>query len=119
MANPELGFAIPVLPALDIEAAVAFYREKLGFEAVFQYPEYAGLARDGVQIHLWHCEDPVIPNSTSCRVQVTGVDGLHAELEPRGVVHPNGGLEDKPWGYREFTILDGCGNCIVFAEPQE
>jgi len=33
-----------------------------------------------------------------------------------GVIHPNGGLADKPWGFREFAALDNNGNLITFAQ---
>ncbi len=29
-----------------------------------------------------------------------------------GVIHPNGKLEDKPWGMREFAIVDIHGNLL-------
>jgi hypothetical protein len=47
---------------------------------------------------------------------VTEIDQLFAELETRGVIHPNARLETKPWGSREFAVLDLDGNLITFAE---
>ena len=119
MADVQFSSAIPVLPASDIEASVAFYQAKLGFSLAFQYPEYAGVQCGSVQIHFWHCADPEIPKVSSCRVNVLGVDALYQEAQKQGVVHPNGPLEDKPWGFREFTAIDCCGNAIVFAEAHE
>jgi len=119
MATIEFDSAIPVLPALDVEASVAFYQQKLGFALAFRYPDYAGVQRGSVQIHLWRCEDPEIPKMTSCRINLRGVESLYEEIRSQGAVHPNGPLADKPWGFREFTALDLCGNAIVFAEPNE
>ena len=31
-------------------------------------------------------------------------------------IHPNGKLETKPWGFKEFAVLDPGGLCIHFAE---
>jgi hypothetical protein len=36
---------------------VAFYRDRLGFEPVFELAEYAGVAREGIEIHFWQCGD--------------------------------------------------------------
>jgi uncharacterized glyoxalase superfamily protein PhnB len=119
MAVVEFTSAIPVLPASDIEASVAFYRDKLGFSLAFQYPEYAGVEFGPVQIHFCHCDDPEIAKATSCRVNVIEVDALYEEAKKQGVVHPNRPLENKPWGFREFTVIDVCSNAIVFAELQE
>jgi catechol 2,3-dioxygenase-like lactoylglutathione lyase family enzyme len=119
MASIEFRAAVPVLPALDIEASVSFYQEKLGFTVAFRYPDYAGVQRGPVQIHFWRCKDPEIPKMTSCRINLLGVDAFYESVQKHGVVHPSGPLGDKPWGFREFTALDLCGNAIVFAEPRE
>jgi len=47
---------------------------------------------------------------------VQDIDALYAEMEPKGVVHPNGWLQKKPWGVREFGVLDGDRSLITFAE---
>lgn len=115
----RLNRASPVLASLDLERTVAFYRAKLGFEQVYLVPGTWGIvARDGVRIHFWPCPDRAIAESTSCRVDVTGIDELFRELDAQGVVHPNARLADKPWGTREFGILDGDGNLITFAESE-
>ena len=57
-----------------------------------------------------------IAGTASCRVQVIGVDELHGELQPLNITHPNAQLADKPWGTREFGILDPDNNLITFFE---
>ncbi|MDJ0679472.1 MAG: hypothetical protein QNJ18_06365 [Xenococcaceae cyanobacterium MO_167.B52] len=32
------------------------------------------------------------------------------------IIDPNGKLETKPWGMKEFAILDPAGVCITFCE---
>ena len=107
---------IPILPALDIEATLAFFESKLGFRRHIESDDYGGVERDGVQIHFWLYRDPAISRSSSCRINVTGVDELHAACAQAGIVHPSAALEDKEWGFREFSIVDPNGNLIVFAE---
>lgn len=114
---PELVQAFPVLASLDIARSLEFYEHKLGFRVVIgDRLDFAVVARDQVELHFWKCDDPEIPKQTSCHVRVRDIDALYAELEPHGVVHPHGALEDKPWGLREFPILDGDGNLIVFTQ---
>jgi catechol 2,3-dioxygenase-like lactoylglutathione lyase family enzyme len=125
--------AIPALPVRQIGQSVAFYREKLAFTAVHQDTDFAILRRDAVEMHLWEASDerwqgrssaaPVvsgaesfIAGTASCRIQVVGVDELHAELQPRGILHPNAQLADQPWGTREFGVVDADGNLITFFE---
>lgn len=108
--------AIPVLASLDLEETQRFYADKLGFEALFAYPDYAISGRDDVQIHFWLTDDRRYAENTSCRIDVRGVDALYREMSASGVVHPNGHLKDQPWGMREFSVLDGDGKLIKFGE---
>lgn len=115
--NPAtLQRAVPVLASLDIEATQKFYADKMGFVAVARYPDYGIVGRDDVQIHFWLTDDADIPRATSCRVDVDGIDQLHAEMRASGVIHPNGPLTDQPWGLREFAVLDADGNMITFSQ---
>lgn len=111
----RLTAAIPKLASLDIERSLVFF-ERLGFERKGSYPDYGIIERDGVQIHLWLCTDPRVPNETGCRVTVEGIDGLYEVFSAQGVIHPNGNLSLKPWGVREFSILDTDGNLLTFQE---
>jgi catechol 2,3-dioxygenase-like lactoylglutathione lyase family enzyme len=107
--------AVPKLASMDIQRSIAFY-EKLGFAESAYYPDYGIVEQDGVQIHFWLCTDPAVPKATGCRINVSGVDELFATYSKLGVIHPNDPLTLKPWGLREFSILDVDGNLVTFAE---
>ena len=115
--------AIPVLLAQDVAKAAQHYEEKLGFTKVFAHGEpvgYAGVARDGVMIHLSQYDDArTICEQTMLRFKVQNVDALYEDIKARGAVHPNGALETKPWGTREFAVIDLDGVCISFFEVPE
>jgi hypothetical protein len=111
-----LKAAIPKLASLDIERSVAFF-ERLGFQRVAVHPTVAMVTRDAVDIHFWLTNDPAIPQATGCRVNVDGIERLYEEFKPLQVVHPRDPLGDKPWGLREFSILDVDGNVLTFASP--
>lgn len=114
---PKFESAIPVLPSLNIERSLEFYSSKLGCSEVQNYSnEYGVVARDGIAIHFWSCNDPEIPKSASCRVKVQGVDELYDELRVHGIVHEKGALADKPWGVKEFAVVDCDGNLLTFFE---
>ncbi len=107
---------VAVLPAADIQAAITFYTE-LGFTATFTVGDYAGVVRDGVELHLFGCTEKHIAEWTSCRIAVGGIESLYDDYAAKKVVHPNGTLTVKPWGTKEFAILDPSGVCITFFEP--
>ena len=111
-----LRSAIPKLASLDIERSVAFF-ETLGFRRVAVYETMAIVSRDAVDIHFWLTDDPQIAHATGCRVNVDGIDALYDEYLPLKIVHPKDPLADKPWGLREFSIVDVDGNLVTFASP--
>ena len=118
--------AVPALPVRDVPRAVAFYGETLGFAAVHVDGGLAVVRRDGVEINLWEANSPGTPGaephlagSASCRVLVTGLRELYAELQGSGVIHPNGALASRWWGVDDFSTLDLDGNLIAFYEATE
>jgi hypothetical protein len=112
---PLLKAAIPKLASLDIERSLAFF-ERLGFSRKAAYPDYGIIERDGVEIHFWLCTDARIPKETGCRISVEGIESLFDTFSAQGVIHPNGPLSLKPWGVREFSIVDADGNLLTFQE---
>jgi catechol 2,3-dioxygenase-like lactoylglutathione lyase family enzyme len=109
-----LTTAIPILPAADLVAIQAFLKEKLGFTIDFVYDEYLSATRDGACLHFFKCTEPKIAEWTACYVHVTDVDALYATYQAAGIIHPNGKLEDKPWGMREFAALTPDGVLLRF-----
>src|SRR4030095_5725865 len=116
----EPGIAIPILPARDLEETRRFY-ERLGFTAKGWWPEafggYAILVRGDLTMHFF-CAPDLSPkdNDGQCYWRVGDPDALHAELSaadlrtwPNARVEP---IEDKPWGTREFSMLDPRSNLI-------
>ena len=109
--------AVPVLPAADTAASLAWWVGVCGFTESFRDgtpPRYAGVQRDGAEVHLAEMDDKVLARTvgdqTMVRFAVEGVDVLYAEYRERGgVVHPNGGLQTKPWGTKEFASIDPNG----------
>ncbi|HUG22839.1 bleomycin resistance protein [Piscinibacter sp.] len=118
MSTPiEFIAATPVLASLDIERSVEFFASKLGFSKVYVAQGAYGIVSNGpVRIHFWACTDRHIAEATSCRVQVQEIEGLHALCASHAIVHPNAPLESKPWGTKEFAILDPDGNLVTFHE---
>ena len=109
--------ATPVLASLDIERSVEFFVSKLGFTGVYvSQGEYGIVSNGSVYIHFWACTDRRIAEATGCRVRVQGIQGLYALCSSQAIVHPNAPLDTKPWGTKEFAILDPDGNLVTFHE---
>jgi uncharacterized glyoxalase superfamily protein PhnB len=121
----KIKAAIPVLPCLDVSASLKWWTEACGFAETFRDaspPNYAGMQRDGVQIHLGAVSEAdlarKVGDQTMVRLVVAGVEALYSEYQKRGgIVHPNGSLQTKPWGTKEFAAIDPNGVCVTFQEP--
>jgi len=126
--------AVPTLPVTNMAEGVDFYHGTLGFEIKHQETDYAVLSCDRVSLHLWAASDEswrkgervvvsgvesFIAGTHSCRIEVEGIEEIHQDLQPKGIIHPNGQLANKPWGTREFAVLDPCGNLVTFFEKNE
>jgi uncharacterized glyoxalase superfamily protein PhnB len=50
-------------------------------------------------------------------IRTNDVDALYRVFVARGVaIHPNGDLQTKPWGQREFALLDPDHNLLTFGQ---
>lgn len=108
----------PKLPMRDKEATKAYYNRELGFETVGEYPDYLIVKREGVEIHFFSFTtlDPR-ENYGQVYIRTSGIDSFYNFLLKRGVaVHPNAPLQVKPWGQKEFSLLDPDSNLLTFGE---
>lgn len=105
--------AVPVLPARDLGATVAFWRDALGFAGEVVAEDYAIVERDGVQVHFWGPAADLDPfaNDGGCRLRVEDVDAYYDELRDHAFTE----LQEQPWG-RDFAVLDPDRNLIWFHE---
>ncbi|VEP17985.1 Bleomycin resistance family protein [Hyella patelloides LEGE 07179] len=120
--TPVLQSISPLIPGGDdLKATVAFYEQKLGFKCIHKEGDPIHMAivqRDSTQIFLIQNEDKHLAEGTSLRIQVEGIEQLDREFQNKdaAMIHPNGKLETKPWGVKEFVVLDPMGVCITFWE---
>jgi catechol 2,3-dioxygenase-like lactoylglutathione lyase family enzyme len=114
----KYDLAIPTLPCRSVGAATDFYR-RLGFEGgAHEFnPEYAIFRRGDVELHFFtHKELVPAESSAGCYIRVLDVESIYAACSVNGL--PASGiprmdrLEDKPWGLREFAIVDPDGNLL-------
>ncbi len=116
----------PILAVNDIEAALAYYQEKLGFTVDFIYgdpPSQAGVSRGewtvrGVQLQFSLANDlsQIRPGSQFYLMVGVGIEQLYQDYCANGVriCTP---LQKQPWGMREFSIEDPNGYVLRFGTP--
>lgn len=128
--------SIPALPVQSIKNSIQFYCDKLGFKAFHQEKEFAIIGKDEVKIHLWAANDeswrtrkqnlPIslgtesfMAGTASCRIEVDGITEFYQNIKQLNIIHPNGPLQNQPWGERDFSIVDIDNNLITFFQKNK
>lgn len=110
----------PVLPARNVSEAIEFYVGKLGFSLIFQDtkkdPHFAGVKRDGIEIHLqWYDNDEFhTVDKSLLRFVVEDIDALFEEFRDKNLAGINKGPEKTSWGTYEFSFYDLNSNGLFF-----
>ena len=127
MTRPEIGGISPCFIVRDTPAALAFYRDRLGFEITYQEPAEAPffgiVQRGGAMLMLKDVGVPALPNLKRHEWQrwdaylfVPDPDALAAEFAARNVefsapLNTAGGL-------RGFELRDTNDYVLFFGRPQ-
>jgi len=95
-----------------------FYLNQLSFELIGDYGDYILIKKDEIEIHFFQFEslNPV-ENYGQVYIRVSEIDNLYKMLLNNSVsIHENGFLEIKPWGQKEFALLDPDNNLLTFGQ---
>lgn len=111
----------PKLPMRDKAVTKDYYVNKLGFKLFgdSDFDGYLMVYKDHVQIHFFEFKalDPK-ENYGQVYIRTNDIDRLYQMLlDNKIAIHPNGPLETKPWGQREFALLDPDNNLLTFGQP--
>lgn len=116
----------PFLHVADLQKALGFFTDILGFTVPFRQEGYAYIHRETVGFRLLQAEEcEVSPGRRrfAYYIDVRDVDAFYAELKPKlDALPPEDvhGPADKPYGQRELLVLAPDGELIAFgmAIPQ-
>lgn len=116
----QLTHIHPKLPMRHKTTTLAFYTQILGFRnlASGNYPDYLILGKDQIELHFFAYPD-LIPeqNDGQVYIRVQDIEALYKHWTAQNVpIHPNGALAVKPWGVKEFSVLDPDMNLLTFGE---
>jgi hypothetical protein len=111
---------VPKLPMRNKLLTKQFYTTQLGFE-VFgsaDFDAYLMLQKDGFKIHFFEFTklNP-LENYGQIYLRTNDIESLYISLIDKDtIIHPNGNLQQKPWGQKEFSLLDPDHNLLTFGE---
>lgn len=132
MAKPDITGIAPFFIVRDVPAALAFYRDRLGFDITFQGPEpddifFGIVERGAAMIMLKDVGVDPMPNYTrdagkgwarwDAYLHVPDPDALAVEFASRNVEFSRP-LEDDDDGLCGFELKDVDGYVLFFGRPR-
>jgi catechol 2,3-dioxygenase-like lactoylglutathione lyase family enzyme len=132
MAKPAITSIAPFFIVRNVPAALAFYRDRFGFDITFQGPEpddifFGIVQRGGAMIMLKDVGVEPLPNYLQdvkkgwarwdAYIHVPDPDALASEFSSRSVefFRP---LKDDDDGLRGFEVQDADGYVLFFGRPR-
>jgi hypothetical protein len=109
----------PKLPMRDKSVTREFYINKLSFQQIGNdYDGYLMVQKDNIQIHFFDFKE-LDPKENYGQVYIRTDDiasFYQSILDNKFCIHPAGQLQTKPWGQKEFAILDPDNNLLTFGQ---
>jgi catechol 2,3-dioxygenase-like lactoylglutathione lyase family enzyme len=124
VAPPQILGVHPQIFVTDMERAVQFYRDQLGFSVEYLYgeqPYYGLIVRDAASMNLRHVDELPINSGLRDREQllsativVRNARALFVSFKETSVPFHQM-YREQPWGAHDFIVTDPDGNLIHFA----
>lgn len=109
----------PKLPMRNRSITKNYYQQ-LGFQEFGNayYEEYLMLEKDNIQIHFFLFKDlNPLENYGQVYIRTSNIDFVYQDFLNSNIqIHPAGNLALKPWGQKEFSVLDPDHNLLTFGE---
>jgi len=134
MTRAEISGISPFFIVSHVPTSLAFYRDQLGFEIIFEGPEpddifFGIVRRGGAQILMKEVGVPPMPNYTrdikqgiarwDAFVSVPDPDALAAEFASRNVEFFLPLQDNVNDGLRGFELKDADGYLLFFGRPRK
>ena len=108
---------IPKLPFTNKKKTKDYYSD-LGFDFVADYDHYLIATYNNSELHFFEFKE-LNPkeNYGQVYIRTDNIEKLYKSLLDNGTsIHPNGILQTKPWGQKEFSLLDPDNNLLTFGQ---
>lgn len=106
----------PKLPMRDKAITKDFYLNKLGFQEFGgDYDGYLMVQKDSIQIHFFEFKelDPK-ENYGQVYIRTDDIEAFYQFAKSKNI--NSNKLEHKPWGQKEFSILDPDNNLLTIGQ---
>jgi catechol 2,3-dioxygenase-like lactoylglutathione lyase family enzyme len=110
----------PKLPMRNKDLTRDFYVNKLDFKEFgsADFDGYLMVQKDHIQIHFFEFKDlDPKENYGQVYIRTDRIEEFYQTLLDNKIrIHPAGQLQIKPWGQKEFSLLDPDHNLLTFGQ---
>jgi hypothetical protein len=110
---------IPKIFYERLQDGLEFFVAGLGFEVLYQDANMAVIARDGAKAYIVQNPECAARDRPELGVDTDDIDAVFMEMSTRSahLLHPSSNrVTLRPWGAREFAMLDKSTVCVIFRE---
>ncbi len=110
---------IPKVFYADIRDGLDLFERCLGFQVLHTDPTITVLGRDGVKVYLMENAELAALDRPELAIETDDIEAMYAEISARApeMLHPNvNRVQLRPWGAKEFAVLDATTVCVVFRQ---
>lgn len=105
-----------------LDDGLEFFVKGLGFGILYRDDDLAVVARDEAKAYIVESPECAASDRPELAVETDDIDAIFEEMSRKSphLLHPNAKVVSlKPWGAREFAMLDRTTVCVVFREWPE
>lgn len=102
-----------------LQDGLEFFVDGLGFQVLYQDADMAVIGRDGAKAYIVRSSEYAAKDRPELAIETDDVDAIFKEMSARAphLLHPNASsVSLKPWGAREFAMLDKTTVCVNFRQ---
>ena len=110
---------IPKIFYERMEDGLAFFVQGLGFKILYRDENLAVIAREGAKAYLVQDAEFAAKDRPELAIDTDDIAAVFKEISQRSPqwLHPHGNhVQLKPWGAKEFAMLDKTHVCVIFRQ---
>ena len=110
---------IPTVFYADVSVGVDLFVDGIGMDVAHRDEGLIVLARDRAKLYLSEDAEYAAKDRPELAIETDDIDGVYADIAGRrpDLLHPNlRQVTRRPWGCREFALLDASTVCVVFRD---
>ncbi len=110
---------IPKIFYARLQDGLDFFVDGMGFQVKYQDPKMAVVERDGAKAYLVENAECAQLDRPELGIDTDDIDAVFKEMCARApqLLHPNSNtVALRPWGSREFALLDKTTVCVIFRQ---